>query len=213
MHRPAFADEFRRAVAVAIANARSRFAQDDAECDARAGYALFTNNLHAGNSGSGKSCLAESLSRIFSIKVIHLDRLFWLPGGYNEKRPENEVRNEIEQKKKDNSWIVEGVFGELTALFLPRAQTLIYLDMDWPTCRLSLVARGSESSRQLGPAAAEENFKRLLLWAERYWIRTDLRSHAGHIQLFEGFSGQKFKFSERIEVDGFIEKQKTNVNI
>ena len=52
MDRPTFADEFLLAVAVAIGDARSRFAQDDAECDARAGYALFTNSLHAGNSGS-----------------------------------------------------------------------------------------------------------------------------------------------------------------
>jgi hypothetical protein len=50
--RPTFADEFLLAVAVAIGDARRRFAQDDAECDARAGYALFTNSLHAGNSGS-----------------------------------------------------------------------------------------------------------------------------------------------------------------
>jgi hypothetical protein len=48
MDRPTFADEFLLAVAVAIGDAQSRFAQDDAECDARAGYALFTNNLHAG---------------------------------------------------------------------------------------------------------------------------------------------------------------------
>jgi hypothetical protein len=53
--RPPFADEFLLAVAVAIGDARRRFAQDDAECDARAGYALFTNNLHAGNSGSGNT--------------------------------------------------------------------------------------------------------------------------------------------------------------
>jgi hypothetical protein len=53
--RPTFADEFLLAVAVAIGDARSRFAQDDAECDVRAGYALFTNNLHAGNSGSGNT--------------------------------------------------------------------------------------------------------------------------------------------------------------
>jgi hypothetical protein len=53
--RPTFADEFLLAVAVAIGDARRRFAQDDAECDARAGYALFTNNLHAGNSGSGST--------------------------------------------------------------------------------------------------------------------------------------------------------------
>jgi hypothetical protein len=52
--RPTFADEFLLAVAVAIGDARRRFAQDDTECDAWAGYALFTNNLHAGNSGSGK---------------------------------------------------------------------------------------------------------------------------------------------------------------
>ena len=55
MDRPTFADEFLLAVAVAISDAQSRFAQDDAECDARAGYTLFTNNLHAGNSGSGNT--------------------------------------------------------------------------------------------------------------------------------------------------------------
>ena len=53
--RPTFADEFVLAVAVAIGDARRRFTQDDAECDARAGYALFTNSLHAGNSGSGNT--------------------------------------------------------------------------------------------------------------------------------------------------------------
>jgi hypothetical protein len=42
-----FADEFRRAVAIAIADARSSFAQEDvAECDARAGHGQFTNGLH-----------------------------------------------------------------------------------------------------------------------------------------------------------------------
>lgn len=48
MHRhPMFADEFRRAVAIAIADARSSFAQKDvAECDARAGHGQFTNGLH-----------------------------------------------------------------------------------------------------------------------------------------------------------------------
>jgi hypothetical protein len=47
MDRPTPADEFRRAVAVAIANAPIRLSQDKAECDAWAGYAQFTNGLHA----------------------------------------------------------------------------------------------------------------------------------------------------------------------
>jgi hypothetical protein len=42
---PTPADEFRRAVAVAIADAPIRLAQDEAECDAWAGYAQFTNGL------------------------------------------------------------------------------------------------------------------------------------------------------------------------
>ena len=47
MDCPAPADEFRRAVAVAIADAPIRLAQDEAECDAWAGYAQFTNGFHA----------------------------------------------------------------------------------------------------------------------------------------------------------------------
>jgi hypothetical protein len=46
VYRPTFADEFRGAVAVTIGDARSRFAQDEAECDAWAGHAQFTNGLH-----------------------------------------------------------------------------------------------------------------------------------------------------------------------
>jgi adenylate kinase family enzyme len=72
-----------------------------------------------GNSGSGKSYLAGLLSGIHSVPVVQLDRLFWMPGGFNEKRPGNDVIKEIEQKQKEMAWMVEGVFGELAELFLP----------------------------------------------------------------------------------------------
>lgn len=160
-----------------------------------------------GNSGSGKSHLAESLSKICSIPIIHLDRLFWMPGGFNEKRPRDEVKSEIEQKRKENSWIAEGVFGELAELFLPRAQTLVYLDVDWTTCHASLMTRGLESSRQLDPVKAEENFRNLLLWAGQYWTRTNSCSRTGHLRLFDDFSGLKFKFTTRAAVDEFIKRQ------
>jgi adenylate kinase family enzyme len=166
-----------------------------------------------GNSGSGKSHLAKSLSSLHSLPVVHLDRIFWMPGGFNEKKSKDEAIREVEQKRKENSWIVEGVFGELAELFLSRAQTLIYLDMDWATCQGGLKSRGSESSRQLDPAKAEENFRKLLLWAEQYWTRTDLRSHAGHLQLFSDFTGAKLKFARRAEVDEFLKVQKLKSNL
>jgi adenylate kinase family enzyme len=161
-----------------------------------------------GNSGSGKSHLAKSLSALYSLPVIHLDRIFWMPGGFNQKKSKDEMFREVEEKRQENSWIVEGVFGELAELFLPRAQTRIYLDMDWATCQSGLKLRGSESSRQMEPIKAEENFRKLLLWAKQYWTRTNLCSHAGHFRLFSDFSGHKFKFTSRVEVDEFIKHQK-----
>jgi adenylate kinase family enzyme len=161
-----------------------------------------------GNSGSGKSYLAKSLSAIYSTPIIHLDQLFWMPGGFNEKRPMDEIKSEIERKRNETAWIIEGVFGELAEMFLSRAHSLIFLDMDWTVCHAGLLVRGSESSKQLDAAKAEENFKELLLWAEQYWIRTNLCSHSGHLRLFSNFAGHKFKFTCRAEVDDFLNKQK-----
>jgi adenylate kinase family enzyme len=165
-----------------------------------------------GNSGSGKSHLAKSLSSLHSLPVIHLDQIFWMPGGFNEKKSKDEMFRKMEQMRQENSWIVEGVFGELAELFLTRAQTLIYLDMDWATCQSALKLRGSESSRQIDSFKAEENFGKLLLWAEQYWTRTNLCSHAGHLRLFSNFTGHKLKFTSRVEVDEFIKHQKQTLN-
>jgi adenylate kinase family enzyme len=161
-----------------------------------------------GNSGSGKSYLAKSLSSIYSIPIVHLDQIFWKPGGFNEKRPNDEIQREIEQRQKEDSWIAEGVFGELAMLFLARTQSLIFLDMDWPACRKGLMSRGSESSRQLSAVKAEENFGKLLLWAEQYWIRVNLCSQSGHRQIFTNFTGLKFRLTSQAEVNEFLHQQR-----
>jgi adenylate kinase family enzyme len=171
---------------------------------------MLARTVIIGNSGSGKSHLAKSLATIYSAPLVQLDQLFWMPGGFNEQRPKDEIKNEIERKRKDSSWIVEGVFGELAELFLPSAQSLIFLDLDWTVCRAGLLARGSESSKQLETAKAEENFEKLLLWAEQYRARTNSCSHSGHLQLFSNFAGQKFKFTRRAEVNEFLKRQKIN---
>jgi adenylate kinase family enzyme len=157
-----------------------------------------------GNSGSGKSYLARNLNRALSADTIQLDQIFWEPGGFNEKRPREVVEREIEGKRMGNAWIVEGVFGELAARFLDRAELLFWLDMPWETCRSGLLARGSESAKQLDPARAEANFEQLLAWAADYWKRADPRSHSGHARLFSDFAGDKIRFDQRLEVDRFL---------
>jgi adenylate kinase family enzyme len=169
---------------------------------------LFSRTVIIGNSGSGKTVLAGKLSEVLYIPITHLDKLFWEPGGFNQKRPKETVYQEVDLLKVKETWIVEGVFGELAQEFLDRANCLIWLDMGWEYCLSNLLQRGSEANSQLDPNQAEINFRALLEWASHYWDRNDLRSFEGHKQLFNCFSGSKYCLQSRDEVSTFIEQGK-----
>jgi adenylate kinase family enzyme len=154
-----------------------------------------------GNTGTGKSYLARKLGQHLSIAPTHLDELFWEPGGFNQKRPQESVYQDIEAISKNSRWIVEGVFGELALRFLDRAEYLIWLDMDWGYCQSNLMHRGSESSKQLDRDRAEENFRNLLIWASKYWERDNLRSYNGHKEMFVSFKKNKRVLRSKDEVD------------
>jgi adenylate kinase family enzyme len=141
-----------------------------------------------GNSGSGKTWLAQQLVTT-GVHIVHLDHLFWKPGGFDEKRSQDEVDKLISESKTQDRWIVEGVFGELAERFLDTAKTLVWLDLSWDLCRSRLIQRGSESKRHLGRKQPEEGLQKLIEWASRYYERTDLRSHKGHQALLRGFKG------------------------
>ena len=157
-----------------------------------------------GNSGSGKSHLAHALSSAWQLPVVELDRLFWQPGSFSEKRPAEEVRASLESTKTQPAWIVEGVFGELAAQVLDRADFLVWLDVDWATCRSSLLQRGFAVPDEAKRPELEASFERLLIWAEKYWTRDGPRSQLGHHQLYEQFHGAKRHFGGREEVDQFL---------
>jgi len=157
-----------------------------------------------GNSGSGKSYLAGQLSAIFGARLIHLDSIFWMPGGFNERRSADEISNLIAGHTNAPAWVVEGVFGELASRFLDSAESLLWLDMPLELCRTSLIQRGSESSKQRDPAQAQESFRALLQWSSEYWSRTNFQSHQGHLRLFDGFKGDKIRFERRADVDAYV---------
>ncbi len=102
-----------------------------------------------GNSGSGKTWLAERLARGRDTPVIHLDNIFWQPGGFDLKRPTQEVASLIDSHLQEREWVVEGVFGNLAQPFLDVAQELVWLDLPWAVCEDRLRARGSESKRHM----------------------------------------------------------------
>jgi adenylate kinase family enzyme len=140
-----------------------------------------------GNSGAGKSRLADALANLVRVPVIDLDLLHWEEDGYGRKRNEDAARQMTLEVSDQPRWIIEGVFGWLAEVALPKATGLIWLDFPWSLCRAGLLARGQRRGATVQDAAD------LMRWAEAYWIRQTPSSFAGHSKIFNDFSGTKFK--------------------
>jgi hypothetical protein len=94
--------------------------------------------------------LANRLADYYSAPVVHLDNLFWEPGGFDKKRGRDEMLSLVQKSKLNSAWIVEGVFGELAEEYLLEAEDLVWLDLDWPSCKARLERRGSGSKATWG---------------------------------------------------------------
>jgi adenylate kinase family enzyme len=162
-----------------------------------------------GNSGSGKTWLGERAARLLGIRHIALDVIFWEAGGYNRKRGSHEVQADLEEIQSSGTWLVEGVFGHLADVFMAFTDTLIYMDLPWEECKKNLLSRGSESSRQLDPKKAEENFHALLEWAAAYETRDSKASKMYHDFLFASFSGDKYRICSRDDAEQLLKRLPT----
>ena len=88
-------------------------------------------------------------------------------------------------------WIIEGVYGWLAEIALPRATALIWLDFPWSLCRAGLLARSPRRG------ATDQDTVELLKWAETYWNRQTPSSFAGHSRMFANFPSTKFRLETR----------------
>ena len=89
----------------------------------------FRRTVIIGNGGSGKSWLAEQLSRNLSVPAIDLDVIHWEPGGYNVVREKSLAIEMVRQAAKGPGWVIEGVYGWLARAALPNATALVWLDI------------------------------------------------------------------------------------
>lgn len=150
-----------------------------------------------GASGSGKSTLAQTLGARPGVEVVGLDRIHWLDK-VGSKRNEGEAKAIVAALAAEPSWIIEGVFGWLAEVALPRASSLIWLDLPWSVCRDGLAARGP------WPGATADEHANFFAWAEDYWQRETPSSFKGHLALFEEFAGVKYRLTSRAAIDAFV---------
>jgi adenylate kinase family enzyme len=158
-----------------------------------------------GNSGSGKSTLAEAIADLAQIPAIDLDLLHWEEDGYGSKRNEDVARRMVLDISNGPRWIIEGAFGWLAEMALPKATALIWLDFPWSLCRAGLLARG------LRRGATSHDAAELMNWAEAYWTRQTQTSFAGHSKIFNDFSGAKLRLESREQVAQLLENLRANI--
>ncbi|MEZ5856652.1 MAG: AAA family ATPase [Hyphomicrobiaceae bacterium] len=160
--------------------------------------ALQAGTMIIGNSGSGKSTLAQQLAVRMGLPVVALDDVHWDGADYRMKRDEGAARMLIGNAALRPRWIIEGVYGWLADVALPRATNLIWLDLPWEVCRAGLMQRG------LRPGGATADQQALLRWAEDYWTRATSTSFSGHCALYEAFAGNKVRLRTRDEIQTLL---------
>jgi adenylate kinase family enzyme len=92
-----------------------------------------------GSAGAGKSALARRIGEILGLEVFHLDSLFWRPGWVMP--PREEWREKVRALAAGESWIIDGNYGNSLGIRLPRAETILFLDLPRWTCLWSVVIR------------------------------------------------------------------------
>jgi nicotinamide riboside kinase len=157
----------------------------------------FVRTLVIGNSGSGKSWIAERMARNLQVQSIDLDTIHWEPGGYKTAREKGEAREIVRRAAADARWVIEGVYGWLAQEAVDRASALIWLDIDPEHCIDNLKARGLRGSSQ-------ESFDAMLIWAGEYRTRQSSSSHAGHSAIFSAFAGHAVRLRSRSEITDFL---------
>ena len=129
-----------------------------------------------GNSGSGKTWLGKALSRKMNISLYHMDNIRWDQRGYEMPRPTTDIEKDLQGLIKQDSWILEGVFGKMAQYYLPFSNLLIWLDVSWKQCKQNLLSRGPQFEDLPRPNEKEKALAKLIAWASEHCSRNDANS-------------------------------------
>ena len=92
-----------------------------------------------GTSGSGKTTVAQEVSRRLGVPHIELDSLYWRPGWI--EAPEEEFKQQVLEATKDDDWVVCGNYRLAREVLWGRVDTVVWLDMPFMTVFLRTLWR------------------------------------------------------------------------
>ncbi|QCY14483.1 adenylate kinase [Pseudomonas sp. MPC6] len=162
----------------------------------------FTRTLIIGNSGSGKSWLAERLASHLLVPWIDLDSIHWLSDEHSIARPRGEALAMARIAASQECWVIEGVYGWMVSELIHRATALIWLCIRDEECVANI------RQREAGRDDNDELLIALLDWAGSYRTRDDSSGYAAHKRLFKGFTSAKLQLMDRTEALAFASRMR-----
>jgi ABC-type dipeptide/oligopeptide/nickel transport system ATPase component len=157
-----------------------------------------TRTLIIGNSGSGKSWLAERLAEHLQVSWVNLDSIHWLSDECSIARPRAEALGMARVAASEERWVIEGVYDWMVSELVHRATALIWLCVEDEVCVANIRQRETRRDENDSLLIA------LLDWAGSYRMREGSSGFAAHKRLFDGFSGSKLQLMDRAEMTAFV---------
>lgn len=101
--------------------------------------APFERILIVGCGGSGKSTLAVRLGEVTGLPVVHLDKLYWLPGWVPRSREDFDVI--LAEQLGRPQWIMDGNFKRTLPARLKECDAVVVLDYPRAVCAAGVLRR------------------------------------------------------------------------
>lgn len=149
-----------------------------------------------GNSGSGKSTYARSLTEREGFAHLDLDSIVWEPNQIAVQRSAEAVEQSLMRfLAQHENWVIEGCYGELIEATAPLSTQLVFLNPGLAACLANNERRPWEPHKYASAEQQNAMLAALRTWVTEYYHRGDQWSYQAHRRIFDAHTGPKIELT------------------
>jgi adenylate kinase family enzyme len=150
-----------------------------------------------GNSGSGKSTFARALAEKHPLAHLDLDSIVWEPGKIAVQRPPEAIAAALRDFIAVNeTWVIEGCYGELVEAASPHCTELVFLNPGLEACLANNLRRPWEPHKYTSLELQNSMLENLQAWVAGYYTRNGSWSYEAHRRIFDAHAGAKVEHTK-----------------